>query len=99
MVIKSQRCFHTVVTSEVNVPVTSQAGVETVSTDQLSIAIEKQFHWLKHCEQYLNEELTKGIHLSWTAYHASVTENQRVVVIVLREGWHTSQDETRDVCD
>ena len=61
-------------TSEVNVPSTSQAGVETVSTDQLSIAIEKQVHWLKHCEQHLDEELTKGIHLSWAAYHASVTE-------------------------
>ena len=61
-------------TSEVNVPATSQAGVETVSTDQLSIAIEKQVHYLKHCEQHLNEELTKGIHLSWAAYHTSVTE-------------------------
>ena len=61
-------------TSEVNVPATSQAGVETVSRDQLSVAIEKQVHWLKHCEQHLNEELTKGIHLSWAAYHASVTE-------------------------
>ena len=48
--------------------------METVSTDQLSIAIEKQVHWLKHCEQHLDEELTKGIHLSWAAYHASVTE-------------------------
>jgi len=48
--------------------------VGTVSTDQLSIAIEKQFHWLEHCKQHLNEELTKGIHLSWAAYHASVTE-------------------------
>ena len=61
-------------TSEVNVPATSQVGVETVSTDELSIAIEKQVHWLKHREQHLNEELTKGIHLSWAAYHASVTE-------------------------
>lgn len=61
-------------TSEVNVPAESQAGVETVSTDQLSIAIEKQVHCLKHCEQHLNVELTKGIHLSWAAYHASVTE-------------------------
>lgn len=55
-------------------PATSQAGVGTVSTDQLSIAIEKQFHWLEHCKQHLNEELTKGIHLSWAAYHALVTE-------------------------
>ena len=61
-------------TSEANVPATSQAGVETISTDQLSIAIKKHVHWLKHCEQHLNEELTKGIHLSWAAYHASVTE-------------------------
>ena len=61
-------------TSEVNVPATSQAGVETKSTDQLCIAIEKQVHWSKHCEQHLNEELTKDIHLSWAAYHASVTE-------------------------
>ena len=51
-------------TSEVNVPATSQAGVEIVSTDQLSIAIEKQVHWLKYCEQHLYEELTNGIHLS-----------------------------------
>ena len=61
-------------TSEVNVPATSQGGVETLSTDQLSIAIEKQVHWLKHCEHHLNEELTKGVYLSWAAYHASVTE-------------------------
>ena len=55
-------------------PATSQGGVETVSADMLSIAIEKQVHWLKHCEHHLNEELTKGVHLSWAAYHASVTE-------------------------
>ena len=61
-------------TSEVNVPATSQGGVETVSADMPSIAIEKQVHWLKHCEHHLNEELTKGVHLSWAAYHASVTE-------------------------
>ncbi|KAL9968945.1 hypothetical protein ACROYT_G021097 [Oculina patagonica] len=28
---------------------------------------------LKHIEQHLHEELTKGIYLSWAAYHASVT--------------------------
>ena len=61
-------------TSEVKVPATSQGGVETLSTDQLSIAIEKQVHWLKHCEHHLNKELTKGVFLSWAAHHASVTE-------------------------
>ena len=32
-----------------------------------------QTRWLEHCKQHLNEELTKGIYLSWAAYHASVT--------------------------
>lgn len=71
-VFLSSSCFYK--TSEVNLPATSQGGVETLSRDQSSIAIEKQVHWLKHCEHHLNEKLTKGVLLSRAAYHASVTE-------------------------
>ncbi|KAL9954025.1 hypothetical protein ACROYT_G041513 [Oculina patagonica] len=60
-------------TSEVNVPPAGRASVETRSSNQLSTAIAQETCWLKHCEQHLHEELTKGIYLSWAAYHASVT--------------------------
>lgn len=60
-------------TSEVNVPPTGRAGVETPGSNQLTTAIAQETCWLKHCEQHLHEELTKGTYLSWAAYHASVT--------------------------
>lgn len=61
-------------TSEVNIPAIDQGGVEALSGNQLSTAIEKQSHWLEHCVHYLNEELTKGTYLSWAAYHASIAD-------------------------
>ena len=97
-------------TSEVNVPAIDQGGVEALSGNQLSTAIEKQSCWLEHCVHHLNEELTKGTYLSWAAYHTSIADHSNplpylgsllplfaeraATVAVMKDGMHVQRKAT-----
>lgn len=49
--------------------------ISTQPEDHLSTAMSNEYCWLQHCYANLDNELDEGKYISWSAYHASVTNN------------------------